>query len=173
VLGIRLHGLDNQVQFVGAVDLSRYAVVLTQCGYVGFGEVMQPVNATCRVIPHEQDGTGAVFHPGEQEQVVGAEVEHRGEDLSAGAEAPAPIGSAVERLPGGLLRRDIATARRMIAAGELLSRRCGRVLGFAEAVAAEKQDFRVFDETINDSSGNGGVEENVAPVRESSIGGDQ
>jgi hypothetical protein len=104
VLGIRLHGLDNQVQFVGAVDLSRYAVVLTQCGYVGFGEVMQPVNATCRVIPHEQDGTGAVFHPGEQEQVVGAEVEHRGEDLSAGAEAPAPIGSAVEGLPGGLLR---------------------------------------------------------------------
>jgi hypothetical protein len=34
--------------------------------------------------------------------------------------------------------RDIATARRMIAAGELFSRRCGSVLGFAEAVAAEE-----------------------------------
>jgi hypothetical protein len=34
--------------------------------------------------------------------MVGAEVEHRGQDLSAGAEASAPIGSAVEGLPGGL-----------------------------------------------------------------------
>ena len=34
--------------------------------------------------------------------------------------------------------RDIATARRMIAAAELLSRRCGRILGFAEALAAEE-----------------------------------
>ena len=64
---------------------------------------MQPINAACRVISHEQDGTGAVFHPREQEQVIGAEVEHRGEDLRAGAGAPAPIGSAVEGLPGGLL----------------------------------------------------------------------
>src|SRR5690242_12431006 len=65
---------------------------------------MQPINAACRVIPHEQDGTSAVFLPGEQEQMIGAEVEHRGVSLGAGAEAPAPIGSAVEGLPGGLLR---------------------------------------------------------------------
>ena len=63
VLGIRLDGLDNQVEFVGAVDLPRDAVILTRCGCVGFGEVMQPIDAACRVIPHEQDGTGAVFHP--------------------------------------------------------------------------------------------------------------
>jgi hypothetical protein len=103
VLGIRLDGLDNQVEFVGAIDFPRDAVVLTRCGCVGFGEVMQPIDAACRVISHEQDSTGAVFHPREQEQVIGAEVEHRGEDLSAGAGAPAPIGSAVEGLPGGLL----------------------------------------------------------------------
>jgi hypothetical protein len=78
---------------------------------VRFGEVMQPVNAACRVVSHEQDGTGAVFHPREQEQVIGAEVEHRGEDPRAGAEAPAPIGSAVEGLPGGLLRRGISPQR--------------------------------------------------------------
>ena len=103
VLGIRLDGLDNQVQFVGAVDLPRNAVILARCGCVGFGEVMQPIDAVCRVIPHEQDGTGAVFHPREQDQVIGAEVEHQGEDRRAGAEAPAPIVSAVEGLPGGLL----------------------------------------------------------------------
>jgi len=105
MLGVRLDGLDHQIELAGAVDLSRNAVVLARCGCVGFSEVMQPVNAACRVIPHEQDGTGAVFLPGEQEQMIGAEVEHRGVSLSAGAEAPAPIGSAVEGLPGGLLRR--------------------------------------------------------------------
>ena len=63
MLGIRLDGFDNQVQFVGAVDLPRNAVILARCGCVGFGEVMQPIDAACRVIPHEQDGTGAVFHP--------------------------------------------------------------------------------------------------------------
>jgi hypothetical protein len=103
VLGVWLDGLDHQVEFVGAVDLPRNAIVLARCGRLGFGEVMQPINAVCRVISHEQNGTGAVFHPREQEQVIGAEVEHRGVSLRAGAEAPAPIGSAVEGLPGGLL----------------------------------------------------------------------
>src|SRR4051794_5385964 len=65
VLGVWLDGLDHQVEFVGAVDFSRDAVVLTRCGGVGFGEVMQPINAVCRVISHEQNGTGAVFHPRE------------------------------------------------------------------------------------------------------------
>ena len=47
----------------------------------------------------------AVFRPREQEQMIGAEVEHReGREQRAGAGAPAPIGSAVEGLPGGLLR---------------------------------------------------------------------
>ena len=104
VLGVRLDGLDHQVEFIGAIDLSRNAVVLTRCGSVGFSEVMQPINTVCGVISHEQDGTGAVFHPQEQEQVIGAEVEHCGRGRRAGAEAPAPIGSAVEGLPGGLLQ---------------------------------------------------------------------
>ena len=111
MLGVRLDGLDHQIELIGAVDLSRNAVVLARCGCVGFGEVMQLVNAAGRVIPHEQDGTGAVFLPGEQEQMIGAEVEHRGVSLSAGAEAPAPIGSAVEGLPGRLLRSGISPQR--------------------------------------------------------------
>ena len=108
VLGIRLDGLDHQVEFVGAVDLPRNAIVLARCGRLGFGEVVKPIHAAGRVISHEQDGTGAIFHPREQKQVIGAEVEHRGEDQRAGAEAPAPIGSAVEGLPGGLLRLGIS-----------------------------------------------------------------
>ena len=86
---------------------------------------------------------------------------------------PRPLAAPLRGYPVDSSIRDIATARRMIAAGELLSRRCGTILGFAEAVATEEQDLRVFDETIHDSRGDGGVEENVAPVREGSVGGDQ
>src|SRR5215469_1990917 len=35
---------------------------------------MQPINAMCRVVSREQNGTGAVFHPREQQQVVGPEL---------------------------------------------------------------------------------------------------
>ena len=103
MLGVWLDGLDHQVEFVGTVDLPRNAIVLARCGRLGFGEVMQPINAVGRVISHEQNSTGAVFHPREQKQVIGAEVEYRGENLSAGTGVLAPIGSAVEGLPGGLL----------------------------------------------------------------------
>ena len=111
MLCIRPDGFDHQVEFIGAIDLPRNAIVLARYGRLGFGEVMEPINAVCRVIFHEQDGTRAVFHPREQEQVIGAEVKHRGEDLRAGAGAPAPIGSAVEGLPGGLLRPGISPQR--------------------------------------------------------------
>jgi hypothetical protein len=77
VFGVWLDRLDYQVEFVGAVDLPEYAVVLARCGRVGFGEVMQAINTACRVIPHQQDNTGAVFRPREQKQMIGAEVEHR------------------------------------------------------------------------------------------------
>jgi hypothetical protein len=76
VLGIRLEGLDHQVEFVGAVDLSRNAIVLARSGRLEFSEVVEPIDAVCRIISHEQDDTGPIFHPREQEQVIGAEVEH-------------------------------------------------------------------------------------------------
>ena len=65
MLGIRLDGLDHQVEFVGAVDLPRNAIVLARCGRLAFGEVMEPIDAASGVISHEQDGTGAIFHPRE------------------------------------------------------------------------------------------------------------
>jgi hypothetical protein len=55
-----------------------------------------------------------VFRPREQEQMIGAEVEHgmgqRGTE-SGSLRAPAPIVSAVEGLPGGLLRPGISSQR--------------------------------------------------------------
>ncbi len=72
VLGVRLDGLDHQIEFVGAVDLPKNVAVSARRGHLGFGEVVQAIEAACRVVSHEQDGTGAVFHPREQQQVIGA-----------------------------------------------------------------------------------------------------
>ena len=79
-----------------------------------------------------------------------------------GAEETAPPAAPLRGYPADSSTRDIATARRMIAADELIRRRCGTVFGFAKAVAAEQQNLGVFHEPIHDGGGDGGVEENVA-----------
>ena len=70
--------LDNQVEFVRTVDLSRHAVVWAWRDLLGFGEVVQAVDPARGVISHEEHDTGAVFRPREQEQMIGAEVKHAG-----------------------------------------------------------------------------------------------
>src|SRR6185503_15812466 len=62
----------------------------------------QMINNT---ILQQEHRTRTVFRPREQEQVIGAEVEH--EEKGGDVRSP-PIGSAVEGLAGGLLRRVIA-----------------------------------------------------------------
>jgi hypothetical protein len=63
---VRLEGLDHQVEFIGAIDLPEHAVVLVWRDDLGFGEVVQAVNAASRVISHDEYNTRAVFHPREQ-----------------------------------------------------------------------------------------------------------
>jgi hypothetical protein len=63
VLGVRLDGLDNEVKFIGAVDLSRHAIVLARREDEGFGEVVQSIDPMSRVISHDEHGTGAIFRP--------------------------------------------------------------------------------------------------------------
>jgi len=89
VFDVRLDGLDNQVEFIGAVDLPEHAVILVWRDDLGFGEVLQAVDPAGRVISHEEHNTGAVFYPREQQQMIGAEVEHGGKRQRAGAAAPA------------------------------------------------------------------------------------
>ena len=73
---VHLDGLHNQVKFVRAVHLARHAVVLVWRDLEGSGEIVQAVDPARGVISHEEHDTGAVFRPREQEQMVGAEVEH-------------------------------------------------------------------------------------------------
>ena len=76
VLGVRLDGLDDQIQFIGAVDFPGHAVILVWREELGFSEVIQPVNPAGRVVSQEKHGTRTIFRPREQEQMIGAEVEH-------------------------------------------------------------------------------------------------
>jgi hypothetical protein len=45
---------------------------------LGFGEVVEAVDPAGGVVLHEEHDTGAVFHTRKQEQMIGAEVEHKG-----------------------------------------------------------------------------------------------
>jgi hypothetical protein len=83
---VRLDRLDNEIEFIGAVDLPGHAVILVWRDGLGFGEVIEPLNAPCRVISHDEHNTRAAFRPREQEEMIGAEVEHRGKEPGAGAE---------------------------------------------------------------------------------------
>src|ERR1022692_3556821 len=105
--------------------------------------------------------------------MIGAEVEHvrKGRER-AGAEAPPALGSAVEGLPGGLLRPGISPQR---GAGSEPAQLLGwriRILGLTEAVAPEQEDLGVLDEAVGDRRGDGRIEEYVAPVGERCVGGD-
>jgi len=96
VLGVRLDRFQDQVKFVGAVDLSEHAIVLAWCDDQGAREVIQAVHPVGGVVQHEEDHAGAVFHALEQEQMIGAEVEHEVKKGNGGGTHPRPIGSAVE-----------------------------------------------------------------------------
>ena len=93
---------DHEIEFVGAVDLARYTVGHAGPDELGFGEVIEPVNPLRVAVPHEEHGVRRVFHPRDQDEVIGAEVEHG--ERRAGAITPARLSSAVVELAGGLLR---------------------------------------------------------------------
>ena len=97
---VGLDGLDDQVELVGAVDLTRYAVIAVWRDLLGFGEVVQAIDPVRGVISHKEHGARAVFRPRDQGKMIGAEVKH---GLDGQGRKPGPAVSAVEGLPGGLL----------------------------------------------------------------------
>src|SRR5271157_5186877 len=87
--------------------------------------------------------------------------------------APAPAGSAVEGLPGGLLRAGYhhRAALDRSQRGERSLARGLALIAFAEAFTSEQEDFGVLHQAVGNGRGNGGVVEDVAPVGERSVGG--
>ena len=83
MFGVRPDRFDHEVEFVGAVDLARYAIGHVGPDELGFGEVIEPVNALRVEILQQEHRARTVFRPREQEQMIGAEVEH-GEETRSG-----------------------------------------------------------------------------------------
>ena len=87
--GVRPDRFNHEVEFVGTVDLARYAVGHMGPDEQGFRKVMEPVNALRVEVPQQKHRARRVLRPREQEQVIGAEVKHgrnkkrRAERLSA------------------------------------------------------------------------------------------
>ncbi len=77
MFGVFPGAFDHEVDFVGAVDFPEDAVEATVRQREGFGEVVQAVEALGVMIAHQEDRTGAALGPGDQGQMIGAEVEHR------------------------------------------------------------------------------------------------
>ena len=76
MLGIWPDRFDHQVESIGAVDLARYAVCLIRLDELGFGEVVQTINTLSIAVLHQEHRARTLFRPREQEQMIGAEVEH-------------------------------------------------------------------------------------------------
>ena len=76
MFGVRPDRVDHEEQFVGAVDLARYTISHVGPDELGFGEVIEPVNALRVAILQQEHRARTVFRPREQEQMIGAEVEH-------------------------------------------------------------------------------------------------
>ena len=90
VFGVRPDRFDHEVEFVGAVDLARYAVGHVGPDELGFGEVIEPVNALRVAVLQQEHRARRVFRPREQEQMIGAEVEHGGEKRTSGSRSSPP-----------------------------------------------------------------------------------
>jgi hypothetical protein len=108
VSGVRPDRFDHEVEFVGAVDFARYAV-----GHIGpdeqsFAEVMEPVNALRVEVPQQKHRARRVLRPREQEQMIGAEVEHGRNKKRRAGMALRPLAAPLRGSPVGLLRRAIA-----------------------------------------------------------------
>src|SRR5688572_24529755 len=73
MLRVRLDGLDDQVECVGAVDLAGYAVIAVRRDLLGFGEVVEPIHPVRGVISHDKHDARAVFRPRDQSEMIGAE----------------------------------------------------------------------------------------------------
>jgi hypothetical protein len=83
VLGVEADRFDHEVKPVSAVDLVYYTVGYSGPDELVFGEVIEPVDAPRVAIVEQEHRVRRIFHPREQEQMIGAEVEHETERQEA------------------------------------------------------------------------------------------
>ena len=100
VLGVEADRFDHEEEFVGAVDLARYAVGHSGPGELGFGEVIEPANTQRVAVLEQEHHVRRIFLPREQEQMIGAKLKH---GVKPGAEiekTSAPLAAPLRGYPG-------------------------------------------------------------------------
>lgn len=83
MFGVEADRFNHEVKPVGAVDRARYAVGHSGPDELGFGEVIEPVDTPRVVILEQEHRVRKIFRSREQEQMIGAEVEHETERQEA------------------------------------------------------------------------------------------
>jgi hypothetical protein len=78
VLGVEADRFDHEIEPARAVDLASYAVGHSGPDELGFGEVIEPVDTPRVAILEQEHRVRRIFHPREQKEMIGAEVEHEG-----------------------------------------------------------------------------------------------
>ena len=76
MFGVRLDRFNDEVEFIGAIDLARYAVGHSGPDELGFCKVMNPVNALRIEVLHQEHRARRIFRPREEEEMIGAEIKH-------------------------------------------------------------------------------------------------
>ena len=62
MLGVRFDRFDHQVKFIGAVDFAKDAVGLIGQDALGFGEVVEPIDAVGIAVFHDLQPLNREFH---------------------------------------------------------------------------------------------------------------
>ena len=68
--GVRQDRFDHQVEFIGAIDPTRYAVRLIRRDELGFGEVIQAINALGIVELRQERRARPTFRPRELDHLA-------------------------------------------------------------------------------------------------------
>jgi hypothetical protein len=99
MLGVGLDRFDYEKQAIGTVDLAGDAVGLSRLHANGLGEVMEPIDALRVAIKDEQHRAGAMLRPLKQEQMIGAEVEHKRAKARTSQRSPRPSSAPLRGYP--------------------------------------------------------------------------
>ena len=116
MLGVGLDRFDYEIQAIGAVDLAGDAVGLARLHANGLGEVMEPIDALRVAIKDEQHRAGAMLRPLKQEEMIGAEVEHKRAKAGTSQGSPRPSSAPLRGYPADSSVTGYRTARRMLSA---------------------------------------------------------
>src|SRR6266704_2681423 len=101
--------------------------------------------------------------------MIGAKVEHGGKE-GEGAFTPAPSAAPLRGSPAGLLRYGLSHRTAPEKGPRSGSGRRRALLSFTQAFSPQQKDLGVFHQPVGNGGGNGGVVEDVAPVRERGVG---